>query len=221
MYFRFHRWRNICSRAKVARRRRPAEAQCKRILGLGYKLCAAIPVAGRRTHGTTFRALKVTSQVATPGAESAVLDCLVWFCSDHLCLARVLQSWWQWMPLNRQMGVGLWPMICTLVDQLTARRLPLATATRLNDRMSRDWQPTTLADTKTSRQRCPVAHSHCIWQRNYISVNCRMFWNETGYKFRLNYVHWRHYWRPRLIFNNASWNFQWTHVINTAKCRAL
>jgi len=30
-----------------------------------------------RTHGTTFRALKVTSQVATPGAESAVCDCLV------------------------------------------------------------------------------------------------------------------------------------------------
>ena len=25
--------------------------------------------------GTTFRALKVTSQVATPGAESAVYDC--------------------------------------------------------------------------------------------------------------------------------------------------
>jgi len=29
-----------------------------------------MPVAGQRTHGTTFRALKVTSQVATPGAES-------------------------------------------------------------------------------------------------------------------------------------------------------
>jgi len=27
-------------------------------LGLGYKLCAVIPVAGQRTHGTTFRALK-------------------------------------------------------------------------------------------------------------------------------------------------------------------
>jgi len=33
--------------------------------------------AGQRTHGTTFRALKVTSQVATPGAESTVYDCLV------------------------------------------------------------------------------------------------------------------------------------------------
>ena len=43
------------------RRRRPAEAQCTRSLGLGYKLCAVVPVAGQRTHGTTFRALKLTS----------------------------------------------------------------------------------------------------------------------------------------------------------------
>ena len=48
-----------------------------RCLGLSYKQCAVIPVAGQRTHGTTFRALKVTSQVATPGAESAVYDSLV------------------------------------------------------------------------------------------------------------------------------------------------
>ena len=45
-------------------------------LGLAIS-CAVIPVAGQRTHGTTFRALKVTSLVATPGAESAVCDCLV------------------------------------------------------------------------------------------------------------------------------------------------
>jgi len=38
---------------------------------------AVIPVAGQRTYGTTFRALEVTSQVTTPGAESAVYDCLV------------------------------------------------------------------------------------------------------------------------------------------------
>ena len=61
----------------VSRRRRPAEAQCTRSLGLGYKLCAVISVAGQRMHGTTFRALKVTSWVATPGAESALYDCLV------------------------------------------------------------------------------------------------------------------------------------------------
>jgi len=39
----------------LARRRRPAEAQCTRSLRLGYKMCAIIPVAGQRTHGTTFR----------------------------------------------------------------------------------------------------------------------------------------------------------------------
>ena len=73
MYFRFYEWRHICLQAKVVRRRRPAEAQCTRSLGLGYKLCAVIPVAGQLTHGTTFRAIEVTSQVTTPGAESAVL----------------------------------------------------------------------------------------------------------------------------------------------------
>jgi len=47
-------------------------------LGLAINcVCAVIPVAVQRTHGTTFRALKVTPQVATPGAESAVYDCLV------------------------------------------------------------------------------------------------------------------------------------------------
>ena len=66
---------------KFARRRCPAEAKCTRILGLGYKPCAVIPipVSGQRTHGTTIRAFKVTSHVATPGAESAVSDCLVFF----------------------------------------------------------------------------------------------------------------------------------------------
>jgi len=34
---------------------------------------------GQRTHGTTFRAFKVTPQLAIPGAESAVYDCLVSF----------------------------------------------------------------------------------------------------------------------------------------------
>jgi len=63
------------------RRRRPAEAQCIRSLGLGCKLCAVIPVAGQRKHGTTFRTLKVTFHVATQGAESAVYDCLVGLCT--------------------------------------------------------------------------------------------------------------------------------------------
>ena len=39
-------------------------------LGLGYKLCAVMPVAGQRTHGTTFQAPRVTYQVVTVGAES-------------------------------------------------------------------------------------------------------------------------------------------------------
>jgi len=63
-----------------SRRRRPAEAQSTRSLGLGYKLCAVVPVAGQRTHRTTFRTLKVTFLVATLGAESAVYDCPVQFC---------------------------------------------------------------------------------------------------------------------------------------------
>ena len=36
-----------------------------------------LDIAAHRTHGTSFRALKVTSHVATPGAESAVYDCVV------------------------------------------------------------------------------------------------------------------------------------------------
>jgi len=40
----------------VARRRRSAEAQCTRSLGLGYKLCAVIPAAGRT--GLLFGRLK-------------------------------------------------------------------------------------------------------------------------------------------------------------------
>jgi len=59
----------MTSVAKVAWNRRPAEAQCTRSLGFGYKLCAVIPVAGQRAYGTTFRALKATSQVATPGGR--------------------------------------------------------------------------------------------------------------------------------------------------------
>ena len=48
------------------------EVQPTRSLGFGYKLCAVIPVAGQRTHRTTLSALKVTFQVATTDAESAV-----------------------------------------------------------------------------------------------------------------------------------------------------
>ena len=70
----------FADKTKVDRRRRPAEAQCAPSLGLGYKPCAVIPVAGQRTHETTFRALKVTSQVASSGAESAVYCLVGWMC---------------------------------------------------------------------------------------------------------------------------------------------
>ena len=70
---------SFCSQAKVARRRRAAEARRTRSLGLGYKVCAVIPDAGRRTHRTTFRALKVASQMATQGRSLRYdcYDCLV------------------------------------------------------------------------------------------------------------------------------------------------
>jgi len=38
-------------------------------------------VSGKRKHGPTIRALKLTLEEASPGAESAVYDCLV------LCIA--------------------------------------------------------------------------------------------------------------------------------------
>ena len=57
-------------------------AQLKRsahaALGLAInKLYAVKPVVGHRAHDTTFRVLEVASQVATPGAKSAVYDCLI------------------------------------------------------------------------------------------------------------------------------------------------
>jgi len=52
--------------------------QCTRSLGLGYKLCVVIPVAGQRTHGTTLQALK-----ATLGTEYVVDDCIVITVINH------------------------------------------------------------------------------------------------------------------------------------------
>ena len=55
-----------------------AQLKCSAHAALGMAVnCALIPVVGQRTHGTAFRALKVTCQVAATGAESAVYDCLV------------------------------------------------------------------------------------------------------------------------------------------------
>ena len=47
------------------------------VLWMTSYLRAVIPVAGRQMRGTTFRARRVTSQVATPAAESAVYECFV------------------------------------------------------------------------------------------------------------------------------------------------
>ena len=79
-------------RSKVAQHCRPAEAQCTRSFGLGYKLCTNfVPVAGQRTHRTTFRSLKVTSQVAVLGVCGLWLPCyklhyLLWECLVGLCV---------------------------------------------------------------------------------------------------------------------------------------
>jgi len=45
---------------------------------------AGIPLADQRTLGTTFRALKVTFQVATPGAELRSVTALLTFHFDSI-----------------------------------------------------------------------------------------------------------------------------------------
>ena len=74
-----------------ARGRHPAEAHCTCSLGLGYKLCAVITVAGQRTHGSTFRMVRVTSQLATTGTESTVCDCLVFLVFVNISHGSVIR----------------------------------------------------------------------------------------------------------------------------------
>jgi len=101
---------------------RPTEARCTRSLGLGYKPCAVMPAAGQRTHGPTFRALKVTSCVAAPGAESAVHDCLVhkWNTAGDMMLndyylgaAPICRS--QWPPVPAMVCCTVRPICCRSV----------------------------------------------------------------------------------------------------------
>jgi len=73
MYFRCYGWRYVCSSQGCSRRR-----QTHTQPWLGYKLCAVIPVVGERTHGTSFRVLKVTSQVATTGGGVCSLWLSCW-----------------------------------------------------------------------------------------------------------------------------------------------
>ena len=65
MYFRFADDIIFAHKPRLLDVAAQLEVQCTCSLRLGYKLCALIPAAGQRTRGTTFRALKVTSQVAT------------------------------------------------------------------------------------------------------------------------------------------------------------
>ena len=83
-------WRHIRSQAKVARRRRPSESQCTRGLGLVCKLCAVIPIAGQRTHGTAFRALEVTSMVGNIGGGV----CDLWLPCFKMVPDYRLCCWW-------------------------------------------------------------------------------------------------------------------------------
>ena len=66
-----------------------------RSLGPGYKQWAVIPAAGQRTHRPTFWALKVTTQMAAPGAEYAVMADLFRFVQCHIytCDSPVRYSW--------------------------------------------------------------------------------------------------------------------------------
>ena len=63
----------------------PSKFTCS--LGLGYKRCAVIPVAGQQTHGPIFQALKVTPQLAAVGAESVVYSVTGLFSKIPACLA--------------------------------------------------------------------------------------------------------------------------------------
>jgi len=74
-----------------ARGHHPAEAHCTCSLGLGYKLCAVITVAGQRTHGSTFRTVRVTSQLATTGTESTVCDFLVFLVFVNISHGSVIR----------------------------------------------------------------------------------------------------------------------------------
>jgi len=69
----------------------PSKFTCS--LGLGYKRCAVIPVAGQQTHGPIFQALKVTPQVAAVGAVCGLFyDWLVFENSSVLGAAQVYRG---------------------------------------------------------------------------------------------------------------------------------
>jgi len=78
-------------------------------------MCAVIPVASQRTHGTTFRALKVSSQVPTTGAKSAVYDYFV-----------IVDFWYESCTDDRRSTIprsGLYPLPSGLVYNALLRLL--------------------------------------------------------------------------------------------------
>ena len=74
-------------------------------LGVAISRAQYYHLQAKGTHGTTYRALKVTSQVATPGAESAVYDCLVVFAFGRWRRRR--GSWRQLCSIRHPRNVGL------------------------------------------------------------------------------------------------------------------
>jgi len=100
-----------------------SQLKCSAHAALGLAvLCAVIPVAGQQMHGITFRTLKVFSQVSTPGAESAVYDCLV-------IGGRV----WAWIPQREGalLGVILGPHLpaVSILHLIRLRAPPMHPAT--------------------------------------------------------------------------------------------
>ena len=73
-------------------------------LGVAINRAQYYHLQAKGTHGTTDRELKVTSQVATPGAESAVYDCLVVFAFGRWRRRR--GSWRQLCSIRHPSNVG-------------------------------------------------------------------------------------------------------------------
>jgi len=92
-----------------------------------------IPVAGQQTQGTTFWTLKITTQVASPGAESAVYNCLAEVCVEHCTLAldMTLPAAAAPVPAERLIsGVTALAAACWQWKQIQIEWQPLSTAQR-------------------------------------------------------------------------------------------
>ena len=86
-----HKQRLLDVAAQLKRIHKTGSTRISHSLGPGYKLRTVIPVAAQRTLGSTFPTLKVTSQVATSGAESAL--CPMVIPSPTLPEAHKMNTW--------------------------------------------------------------------------------------------------------------------------------